>query len=247
MQSLPYAIKTRSERNKTGIKTWRRVPRWKDSIGILTLLLKFYFKNRYPVLIPLRLRNGIRALLFLQTGCLPCCIKCFFLNGRADFLSFHLRFSKHLDQGSLTDVQILEPNATWTEILGKGYCKHSLDCEREEDFLCPLASPTTYKLSLSLFGKELGKRSLVPPSPFHPPRKVCLTWLQVSGEVLRTLGCVLQAEWRSWYEEKPQIPFPSERGGTAPDGGCLVKKPGCHWNDITMEWFYRECNCIIKS
>lgn len=102
-------------------------------------------------------------------------------------------------------------------------------------------------LSFSLFGKELGKRSLVPPSPFHPPRKVYLTWLQVSGEVLRTLGCVLQAEWRSWYEEKPQIPFPLERGGTAPDGGCLVNKPGCHWNDITMEWFYRECNCIIKN
>ena len=108
---------------------------------------------------------------------------------------------------------------------------------------------TYYLETLSLSGffffcKELGKRSLVPPSPFHPPSKVYLTWLQVSDEVLRTLGCVLQAEWRSWYEEKPQIPIPSEWGGTAPDGGSLVKKPGCHWNDITMEWFYRECSCI---
>ena len=102
----------------------------------------------------------------------------------------------------------------------------------------------TLSLSGFFFCKELGKRSLVPPSPFHPPSKVYLTWLQVSDEVLRTLGCVLQAEWRSWYEEKPQIPIPSEWGGTAPDGGSLVKKPGCHWNDITMEWFYRECSYI---
>lgn len=123
-------------------------------------------------------------------GCLPCCVKCFFLNGHSDFLSFYFPFPKHLDQGSLTDVQILESNATQTEILGKRCCRHPLGWEREVGLLRPLASPTPYRLFLC---KEFKKRSLFPQLPSFPPSKVHLTWLHATDEVLRMLGCVLQA------------------------------------------------------
>lgn len=111
-------------------------------------------------------------------GCLPCCVKCFFLNGHSDFLSFYFPFPKHLDQGSLTDVQILESNATQTEVLGKRCCRHPLGWEREVGLLRPLASPTTYRLFL---WRNLRKDLWFPnPCPSHPVRSIWLGYKQLT-------------------------------------------------------------------
>lgn len=55
----------------------------------------------------------------------------------------------------------------------------------------PSLGLTYYLQTLSL--KEFEKRSLVPQPLSFPPSKVHLTWLQATDEVLRMLGCVLQA------------------------------------------------------